>query len=40
VTEDHSKAAEERLDQEIDFMEDPETYEKKYNGRLSPYAKE
>lgn len=29
-----------KLDDEIDFLEDPENFDKEYNGRLSPFVKE
>lgn len=28
------------IEEEIEFMEDPENFEKGYYGRLSPFAKE
>jgi len=40
VEEEKTKAAENRIDEEVEFMEDPENYEKGYYGRLSPFAKE
>jgi hypothetical protein len=40
VQEDHSAAAEADIDDEVEFMEDPENFEKGYYGRLSPFAKE
>ena len=31
---------ERQIEQEIDFLEDPENFDKQYHGRLSPWAKE
>jgi hypothetical protein len=40
VQEEKTNKAEAEIEEEIDFMEDPENFEKGYYGRLSPFAKE
>lgn len=40
VEENYYKDLEAKLEDEIEFLEDPESFEKDYNGRMSPFIKE
>lgn len=39
-TEEKTAVASEEIDEEMDFLEDPLTFEKGWHGRMSPYVKE
>lgn len=40
VETDKSQAREKEIDEEMEFMENPTTFESGYNGRMSPFVKE
>jgi len=40
VQDEKTAFAESQIDDEVDFLEDPENFEKGYYGRMSPFAKE
>jgi hypothetical protein len=40
VEDNYTASKEAEIDDEIDFMDDPENHEREYHGRMSPFAKE